>query len=233
MDETEANTLNDMLSEIWAKPSYRNLIETYPVYFREIKKGGLMFVGMNPSFSPKRISGVLRDNDCVNLSIDPECYFNYPNEDFDICVSNQIDTAMEKDYPFFKQHKKLANELENHWGHLDLFQYRKTSQKDFLKIVTENNLVLNEFGIEQFELFRSALVKSEANLIIIANATASKIFKAEMSLGELKDDGTYALKLKDKTVPVFLSGMLTGGRALDVQSRERLFWHIKKVYDSL
>ena len=41
--------------------------------------------------------------------------------------------------------------------------------------------------------------------------------------------GTYKITLNEKSVPVFFSSMLTGQRALDKGSFERLKWHVKNV----
>ena len=44
-----------------------------------------------------------------------------------------------------------------------------------------------------------------------------------------KEIGTYVLTMKNVNCPVFLSGMISGQRALDIFSKERLIWHMKKV----
>ena len=45
------------------------------------------------------------------------------------------------------------------------------------------------------------------------------------------ENGHYFTNIGREKIPTFLSGMLTGQRALDNYSLERLGWHIKQVID--
>ncbi len=69
----------------------------------------------------------------------------------------------------------------------------------------------------------------QPRMVAVVNAFASKIAKSEFSLEELDDDGLLWGIVGGKSVPFFLSGMLTGGRALDCGSRDRLVWHMRKA----
>jgi hypothetical protein len=66
-------------------------------------------------------------------------------------------------------------------------------------------------------------------VIVVANALASKIIYHVLYPGKISFDnnmGYHTLKLIDKEVPLFLSSPLSGKRAIDNFSLERLTWHI-------
>jgi hypothetical protein len=63
--------------------------------------------------------------------------------------------------------------------------------------------------------------------VLVANAFAAKIVKMQLGLSKVDEDGLYWWPIGEQQVPIFFSGMLSGQRALDVHSRERLVWHMK------
>ncbi len=230
MPLANVNKLNARLMAIWDEHLGKSESELHPVYFRPFTTNSLTFVGMNPSFNINGIATTVKDTEFENLELDN--YFLTSNNSFSIDVSNQIAELSEEKYPtFFKQHVLLSERLKvSHWNHFDLFQYRQTNQKDFLQKVENRDGKLNNFGRDQFNLFLDALKLSSPKILLLANARAAKIFKANTQMTFSSEIGTYLVNLDGKQVPVFLSGMLTGGRALDVFSRERLFWHVERVY---
>jgi len=75
--------------------------------------------------------------------------------------------------------------------------------------------------------YRSCISKDNfPEVIVVANAKASKIFKQEYKMDDKMNKST-GFYFKGE-IPIFFSGMLSGRRALDIHSRERLIWHIKK-----
>jgi hypothetical protein len=70
--------------------------------------------------------------------------------------------------------------------------------------------------------------ESQPRGIVVVNAQASVLYKSNNHLAFDEHRGYYPQKLAGRNVPVFLSGMLTGQRALDRFSFERLRWHIAK-----
>ena len=51
----------------------------------------------------------------------------------------------------------------------------------------------------------------------------------KIKLDRFERDGIRTVVVENKEYPLLLSSMLTGQRALDLGSRERLVWHLKKV----
>lgn len=90
-------------------------------------------------------------------------------------------------------------------------------------------LELTEFGNEQFKRFEQMLALAKPKAVVVINALASRLYKKRRPLQFDSARGHYLDNIGERGVPVFLSGMLTGGRALDVFSRERLYWHIAQA----
>ncbi|MBL0316357.1 MAG: hypothetical protein IPP69_11475 [Flavobacteriales bacterium] len=125
------------------------------------------------------------------------------------------------------------------WSHLDLFCFRETNQRYVL------DLLKSEHGIDflkiQFDLFRSILEVANPKIIVVCNALARDILNYKSSMGNLigvnfEYEFDYKIgtprivsegPLNDK--PIFFSSMLSGQRALDRGSFERLGWHINYV----
>ncbi|GHU90697.1 hypothetical protein FACS189476_10990 [Spirochaetia bacterium] len=66
----------------------------------------------------------------------------------------------------------------------------------------------------------------------MGNAYASRIIQKKLNCQFDNIIGTYRIK-EFNNIPIFFSGMFTGGHALDVGSRERLLWHIEFVKNQL
>lgn len=239
MNKTRLDSLNGELQEIWKNFLSNDRSELHPVYFRALTPSPIVFVGMNPSFNEKGLIKTVKNTELEGLNVRE--YFRLSNDKFDVDISNRLNELSEEKYlTFFKQHKALATYLGLHkcnWSHIDLFQYRQTNQTEFLQRILKRDKTLNEFGQAQFDLFMKALVLLEPKIVIIINATAAKIFMGQIegvTYTKVKSPptGIFNYELNGKNIPIFLSGMLTGGRALDIFSRERLFWHVERVFKS-
>ena len=229
---TDVNNLNIKLKTIWDDHIGSCKGALHPVYYGPLYKNTLTFVGMNPSFSRKGLTKTLKGSDYESQDLD--AFFSISNKSFDFKTSSEISKLSKDSIPFFKLHREIAGLVRvDHWNHIDLFQYRHTKQSEFLKKVRGKGNKLNDFGQKQFDLSMQALELSQPKIIIIANAAASHIFCRENpNVGFSDEIGTYEISLNQKKVPVFLSGMLTGQRALDVYSRKRLLWHVERIYNN-
>lgn len=183
---------------------------------KEIKEGALLFIGLNPSFTKKAKSG----SHLYDLKQEDEGYFAK-----------------------FGDIAKACGDTE--WSHLDLLPIRHTNQGDVTR-----DIVFKHSGIVEGYLrtvSKVLLESAKPKAVVVVNATA------RLLLG--KDQNEHAKKVKDKKiwmdlkfdfnesigacyvtnsdelkdVPFFFSGMLSGQRALDLGSYERLKWHVAKV----
>jgi hypothetical protein len=85
------------------------------------------------------------------------------------------------------------------------------------------------FVRSQLELSKQLIVGVKPRVIVVANAFASEVFAKQFSTEFDENVGYHKTQLMGKSVPTFLGSMLTGQRAMDVYSYQRLKWQIKQV----
>jgi hypothetical protein len=226
------NDYSDKVLKVWDKFKDLDVLNTpeceyrkYPLLPKIIKKNAILFIGINPSFSNKR------NEDISNNEIE-----FYP------CISDE-----EKKIYYFERFKDIASFSNNvEWTHLDLFFLRETNQKVIEQLSYDNI----DFLQAQIDISFEIIKRASPRIIVVANSFASEFFgkKKQKHLPcfekiwmgydfDFKNDfdnelGTYKIKIEKKDTPIFFSGMLSGQRALDLGSYERLKWHIKRVLDS-
>lgn len=222
--------MNARIASIWETHLGGNTDTLAPLNFPQLEQKDVLFVGMNPSFDIRKMKSWFRKN---GWNDDPCTYYLWINRNL-ICPEREELTRahFQKNHPFFRQHHSLIESLGGpSWIHLDLFPYRQTNQKEFIAFREANQ----DFHSECLEVFDTAVNIVRPKLILIWNARASTEFLARHPAEFDPIIGTHRLcgPVMERGIPVFASSMLTGQRALDVHSRERLFWHIRKVYDAL
>ncbi len=195
------------IESIWNDEKYQSVpfIERGYAVQRAIKHGSLLFVGINPSLENKNDTSHKR--------------FFYRAED-DIKV-----------HKYFNKFPKIAGETNLHWSHLDLLYLRETKQ-DNIKAVCEDTSSF-PFIKKQLEISKEIIESCKPKIIVVCNAYARDLFDKPHFLETEFDDDLGTHRIKDnihlKGTPVFYSGMITGQRALDNGSYERLVWHINFV----
>jgi hypothetical protein len=220
--------INSELRALWGRFFSSDADVYAPMQYKALRPGGLLFVGMNPSFSSKGWKNLLRRSTVPSL--DPDAFFRWPSpQDFDIELAHELEALAHEHYPFFAPHRALANALNTEWVHIDLFAYREKEQEKMrtLALSASNELELTQFGEAQFRLFEELLLLARPAAVIVINALASQIYlnkrlpTFDSSVGYHRDACAEGFQF-----PVLFSGMLTGARALDRFSRDRLFRQI-------
>ena len=164
---------------------------------------------------------------------------SYPHKNYEVTDRIFYDISEQDDH-YFRQLKKLyedISEKDNNkgWTHLDLLMIRETKQSEVKKLLKSQ--VGKEFIIENIKISKDILEKSNPKIVVVLNTLTRDLINKTL-LGEFgynfkwdKNIGTY--RFGEETTlygtPVFFSGMLSGQRALDKGSRERLAWHINYV----
>jgi len=207
------------------KELYKEHSENSPILKRgfaineSIEGGTIIFIGLNPSYTLK------------NEPANPEEIF--------------YSLAQRDNYKYFKKFEEISKCTRISWSHLDLLTIRETRQKKVL------DLVKNEDGLEfiwkHLLLTKQILEALDPKVIVVAN-TAARMFlgkdvdeKGKNRWLDYKfkfDDniGTYRVAKKYSglnNTPVFFTSMLTGQRALDNGSFDRLKWHINYVLNQI
>ena len=191
------------LKKIIANNDYKNFPKEF-VYPKTLLQNAILFLGINPSSSSNHI-----ELDSYELFQD------------------------DNNHQYFKKFEDISKYCKTPWTHLDLFYFRDTDQKTIYNILEQENGV--KFIWEQLQITKKLIDLCNPKVIVVSNALAGtflgkdKIEDRNKWLDyDLKFDnelGTY----KSNNIPVFFSSMLTGQRALDRGSFERLRWHINKV----
>jgi len=226
--------INDAIVELW-NTYFANDEEVYaPLFYKDLKRGGLLFVGMNPSFSIQGFSRSLKGSKYEGM--DPKDFYLWKSVRQDlsrVSACADIERMSHTTYTsYFGVLRDIAKEVGLDWEHVDLFLYRETNQASFESRIFSKGK-LNDFAKDQLSLFRRIVGSINPKVIVINNARGSKIVQEYLKDGLVYDSelGCHLLKVGDSRVPIFFTSMLSGQRSLDVHSRERLVWHIKKVLD--
>lgn len=176
-----------------------------------IYKNRMMIVGLNPS---------------IGKNDKPKKFFEPLNSD---------------SYPrYYRPLFGFAREcgFDDKFSYSDIFAVRCATQINIQNAIKEPDF--KEFCIKQFRLFKKLLELASPSIIVVANSYARKWFMK--GTGCLNDKESYAVEMDEEigtyrfkddsilsNVPVFFSGMLSGQHSLDVGSRERLIWQIKRT----
>ena len=139
---------------------------------------------------------------------------------------------------YFNKFIEIKEYCNTDWSHWDLLYVRESKQ---LRILNSSiNLDFQRFINQQLEISKQVINAVAPKIIVVCNTMARDILKNKENpcgYNVLFDNeiGTYRIK-DDSTlnnVPIFFSGMLTGQRALDIGSFERLKWHINWVLSKI
>lgn len=164
------------------------------------------------------------DTDLIN-------FFHWRNQhllDFEKAI--EIELVAKASYPYFSKFRDISEYVGLTWEHVDLFFFRETKQADFKDRIL-NGSKLNEFAQNQLALSSSVIEEIDPKIIAVVNACASELFVDRFSAAFDENLGHHTIMLNGRTIPVFLGSMLTGQRAMDRYSYQRLRWQIKKAVD--
>ena len=206
----------------------RALIKKYEVNVPFLNRGfavpdsipdnSLLFIGINPSFSDGH---------------EPDA----PQDQF-------YQHSQAAGHKYFRKFEELGKQLNCLWSHMDLLLIRETKQTK-VGDLTSNPEGL-QFIIENLALSRRILEATKPLALVVNNTLARtylgkdkfKIKDTEHNIWmgyefEWDDEiGTYKITSQESNLlgkHVFFTSMLTGQRALDKGSLERLTWQLKKL----
>jgi hypothetical protein len=204
-------TYKTIIDSIWDNEKYQSVPFIHRGYAvqRDIPLGCILFIGINPSFSEKKTKVKER--------------FFYSNH------------QQEEVHQYFKKFQDIAIKAKIEWSHLDLLYIRQTDQKIVKSIF--NDSIGNEFLKKQLSISKAIIEKSKPKVIVVSNAYARDLFVGECKIETFFDDNLGTHKIVNNTAlegtPIFFTSMLTGQRALDNGSYDRLVWHINFVLNKI
>lgn len=199
----------DRIAAIWKTPEFQEFVTRDYLYNKTILDDSLLFVGLNPSHDEKK---------------------PYEGHFYELDQKNN-------NHKYFSKFPDLAEHCGLPWSHLDLLYFRETDQnqcKKWMKVLTGQRFIM-----EQLILTKEILEAAKPKMIVVCNALAGELMgrwkNKELTKGVWMD---LDFEVDDKigtrrwgNIPVFFTSMLTGPRALDKGSLERLKWHLKWVND--
>ncbi|HOW50761.1 MAG TPA: hypothetical protein PLV42_01820 [bacterium] len=234
MCEYNTEKINEEICELWKRHFGDNENVHMPMQYPALKKDALLFVGLNPSFSDKFFSQLGKKMTSCQ-GIDHEEFYEWPrSKKYDPQKDYEITKFAKEEYPYSRKFRDISKELGMEWEHIDLFFNRCTSQKDSQKEFTrqknKEDIELTEFALKQIALSTRLISEICPKIIVVANALASDIYLQYMKPEPDELAGHHFTNINGKKVPIFLASMLTGQRAMDKYSLDRLTWHIKRAF---
>jgi len=199
-------------------------------YDEDERECELLFIGINPAMN--REHGPWKDS------------YQRPIENDD-----------EKHLAYFKSFVSIAKELrsptyhwQGKWTHIDIFAFRETNQ-NFIKtnLLNPKNQEGIDFLYTQLMIARERIIHIRPKVIVVSNALVRMFMGKERGFLEDKKEeygvwmdfrfefdpeiGTDVIiePQELKGTYVFFTSMLSGQRALDNGSKERLVWHIARA----
>ncbi len=224
--------INERALRLWKNQSYSTLVpQLYPADLIQNTCDGILFVGLNPSFSEMGYHRFLRNTPYEQYLEQLVSFYemaNYLPEK--LAIFTDINKISKARYAYFKPFRDISELLGLPWEHIDLFLTMETQQSNvktmykraFAKRNQNNDLRM--FFEEQLNIFTDLMGALSPKLIVVPNALASDIIRQRFGLTFNERLGTY---LWDEKTPIFLGSQFTGG-ASDKYSLERLKWHLQR-----
>jgi hypothetical protein len=181
-------------------------------------KPDLLLVGMNPSFA-FRARDIMRRH--LRWRDAPESVIQQFTEE---------EAAAREHYRvFYGPQLRFKEAVAAHTlEHLDLLPIRHTSQAEVVHAYWDKQGHPHAITQACFELFKETLLALAPTVVVVANAEASRQVRRILPLQPVKVGRDYGWPAMPHTT-FFLSGMLSGQRALDEFSRARLEADVRSV----
>jgi len=214
--------IKEKINALWREFGNEEYCQFSPNSIAEIPNEGLVFIGINPSLTDKVKKELIEKND-IN------------------CEFHKLTYDVNLDYRYFKKFFDVAEKTGLKWGHMDLLYNRETSQKKVARLLKTERGV--DFIYKQCMISKVVLDKlideRKPRIFVVNNSLARELLgeyhmekpieKSSHWIGYdfvwNEDFGTYVFKNN----AFFFTSMLTGQRALDRGSYQRLIWHINQV----
>jgi len=146
-------------------------------------------------------------------------------------------------YPYYKPMRDLSSEtgFGSNWSNIDITLFRAKDQKELELFFNSSSDIMQD----QLDLATRMIIDVKPEIIIVSNAFVGKVLHNNEDV-QLRVKSGFCLDYDEKVIdkygtplisspkalkgiPVFFTSMLSGQRALDIGSRNRLIWHIKYV----
>lgn len=208
----------------------------------ELPKDGILFLGMNPSYSNGDESYInkdegtygatykLRDIKDVSLGLHENELINkkYWKPIVDAAVRIIQENTLKKE--------DIERELK--FCHHDLFFVRETSQNKVLALKAN----CGDFFTAQWEYSKGIIEKATPKIIIVINGGAGKLIREELGTDFFgfipgaswnEECGVDIVKIGERKVPIIFTGMLSSTGRINKGTETTLFWNIRHIAKQL
>lgn len=201
------------LDELFNPAAYSDFKEVARGYAvnERMESKDILFIGLNPSFR-------------LNDDAHKKSYWE-PEQD-------------SKDR-YFRRFPEIADHCGSHieWSHIDLLALRETSQKKLEGLIKQQP----DFFNKNLSLTKRMIESTFPRVIVVTNTLAKKLLIRKPDADTVgmgydlvfnPSSCTYFISNPEsplRGIPILFSGMLTGQRALDNGSFDRLKWHVNLV----
>jgi hypothetical protein len=173
------------------------------------------------------------NNSIMYIGLNP----SYPHLDYRMSERLFYNEYQQTEIAYYKQITRFHNDLkcDIRWTHFDLLILRETKQSVIAKLMKKPDV--QEFIKMNLKLSKYIIENSKPKIVVVINTLARDLLqKPEWCGYSLEWDdkiGTYRFSKESSLsgTPVFFSSMLSGQRALDIGSRDRLLWQIKRTLE--
>lgn len=214
--------IESLVNDVWNEFPEKVTFNIPPLTIEKIPDAEIIFIGLNPS---------LKENDRKEL-------LNAKKMSLDFY---ELDNERGDNHKYYKKFHIISEKTNLDWSHYDLLFIRETKQDKVKKLLQDEiglQFIYKQLMISKLILDR--LIDEDNPKIFVVNNTLSREFLGKDKPKNYTNNQEHWLNYKFdwnealgtyiyKNCPFFFTSMLTGQRALDNGSFERLIWHINFV----
>lgn len=230
MHATSSERANNALRTIWVEaldggawPSA--MAKLWPLQYHQMLPGRILFIGLNPSES----------GDADLLRVRSPHTEDLASQDRASQVRRRDERALglhgAKRHRYFRQFHRFSE--DGQWNHIDLLAVRHTNQSELSGALSlgSDEALSREFVRKQIEVCFELAAALTPPVVVVVNALAATLVRRHLGAALSFDSevGHHGAQLGGSDIPWFFSGMLTGQRAIDNHSLERLVWHVQRA----
>jgi hypothetical protein len=216
-----------------------------PMIYDKLSQSDILFVGVNPSFIDMdkshqfvKVNSIKNDSTAYLSKLEMDDYealfYDLDSVNSNIKPLGDIHKVFRQNYPYFKKFNHIAQQLNVTIEHIDLFPVRETSQKLVVKLLSQNQ----DFTNACLAIFLSGLKQISPKAIIIENSFIRDLL-INSSNPEIQNyfpgydfnsfkSSEVGTPINNHGMAVYYTSMLTGQRAIDLGSYNRLIWSLNK-----
>lgn len=178
--EISAEDINKKIVDLWKRKWPDGSVVKVPLLFEGFHEGGLLTIGMNPSYSKKMPELIKKYGKGLSEDDFKWADNNQKNEKV---ISYDEWSKNNKGYKtFFGRFWEIRDKLELKWNHIDLFFYRETEQENFLKDLKDKKFG-EDFEKDSLGIVKEIIEKINPDIILVANKKACDVFKKVFKKG--------------------------------------------------